>query len=238
MAHSEDLTAQRAAVIEGIRAAVPRGRLAVAFSGGVDSTLLLALALEALGAERVLAVTAHSASLAAAELAACQRLAGQLGARLELLRTHELERDDYRENPPNRCYFCKSELFERIGSELRGRDELAAVAYGATADDAGDFRPGARAASEHAVLAPLADAGMGKAEIRALSRAMGLETWDKPAHPCLASRIPYGQRVTEAKLQRIDRGEAILRGLGIRECRVRHHGEGAGLLARIEVPVA
>ncbi len=232
------LDEKRRAALRSIEAAVgPAGRLAVAFSGGVDSTLLLALACEALGPARVLAVTASSDSLAGDELAACQRIAARLGVRLLLLITRELEREGYRQNGPDRCYHCKSELFDRIDDEVLSREGVEAVAYGATADDVGDHRPGMIAAREHGVFAPLLDAGLGKAEIRALSDALGLETWDKPAQPCLASRIPYGQPVTPAKLRRIEEAEALLRGLGFRELRVRHHGADDEAMARIEVPL-
>lgn len=219
-------------------AAGPDGRLAVAFSGGVDSSLLLALAREALGAGRVLAVTAHSESLAGDELTACRRIAAGLGVRLLLLVTRELERDGYRQNGPDRCYHCKSELFDRIDEEVLAREGVRAVAYGATADDVGDHRPGMVAAREHGVLAPLLEAGLRKAEIRALSSALGLETWEKPAQPCLASRIPYGQPVTSLKLRRIEQAEALLRGLGFRELRVRHHGTDDDAMARLELPLA
>lgn len=228
-----ELEAKREAALADLRAAAPQGRLAVAFSGGVDSTLLLALAVEALGAERVLAVTARSEALATDELAQCRELAARLGVELRLLVTRELDRSGYVENAPDRCYHCKSELFERIDADLG--DDIVAVAYGAIVDDLGDHRPGLRAAREHAVVAPLAAAGLGKPEIRALSRALGLPTWDKPAQPCLASRIPYGQQVTSAKLSRIDAAERALRDAGVREGRVRHHGEAPELIARIEV---
>lgn len=226
-------------MLEALRAAAPApARLAVAFSGGVDSTLLLALAVEALGAARVLAVTARSESLAEDERGACERLARALGVRLMFIETRELARAGYRQNGPDRCYHCKTELFELIDRDVLAQQACAAVAYGVTADDLGDHRPGMRAAAEHGVLGPLADAGLGKAEVRALSRELGLETWDKPAQPCLASRIPYGQAVTPEKLSRIDRAEAAVRALGFRELRVRHHGEAPELIARVEVPAA
>lgn len=237
------LGGKRQAVIDSLRRSIPPqrgGRLAIAFSGGVDSTLLLALALEALPPEQVVAITARSESLPAAELEGCRRIAAGLGAALIEVRTEELARGGYRDNAGDRCYHCKTELFERIDDEVREAQDVAAVAYGATVDDLGDHRPGMRAAREHAVLAPLAEAGLTKAEIRELSRELGLETWDKPAHPCLASRIPYGQRVSAEKLSRIEGAEVVLRELGLDELRVRHHDQvgSHAPLARIEVPLA
>ena len=242
----DELTRLQDEVLRSIRAAVPspEEHLAVAFSGGVDSTLLLALAVEALGAERVLAVTAASESLPQSELAGCQALTAYLGVEHRLLRTRELQRQGYRDNAGDRCYYCKSELFEALAEELGGERgvRVAAVAYGATLDDLGDHRPGLRAAAEHGALRPLADAGLGKPEIRALARELGLPNWDKPAHPCLASRVPYGQEVNAGKLGMIERAEALLRGLGLSDLRVRHHEQsspsGVKHLARIEVPLA
>lgn len=228
---------QRANVIRLIQDRVPSGLLAVAFSGGVDSTFLLAIAVEALGAERVLAVTAQSDSLARSELAACKDLAAEIGVRLELLTTHELGREGYRKNGSDRCYHCKTELFVKIDA-IREREQIATVAYGANADDASDHRPGMQAADEHAVFAPLLEAGLSKADVRRLSAEMGLPTWDKPAQPCLASRIPYGQTVTEAKLARIDRAEAAVREHGFRELRVRDYGgDSQRPVARLELPL-
>lgn len=232
------LTAKRATAIARLRDAVPEGRLAVAFSGGVDSSLLLALACEALGTGRVVAVTARSESLANDELDACRSIAARVGARLVLLTTNEMARPGYRENGADRCYHCKTELFERIEDEVLAREGARAVAYGATADDVGDHRPGMRAAREHGILAPLLDAGLSKPEIRALSSELGLPTWDKPAQPCLASRIPYGQAVTPTKLRRIDEAEALVRRHGFKELRVRHHGGDHDAIARVEVPLA
>ncbi len=235
---SGELESKRQAVAGALRRAAGDGRLAVAFSGGVDSTLLLALACQALGPARVVAITARSESLAGDELALCRRTAARLEVELVLVRTRELARAGYQANGPDRCYHCKSELFEAIEDEVLAAHGVTAVAYGATADDLGDHRPGMTAAQEHHVLAPLADAGLSKAEIRALSQDQGLETWDKPAQPCLASRIPYGQQVTAGKLGQIEAGERLLRELGLRELRLRHHDQPGGPLARIEVAPA
>jgi uncharacterized protein len=203
--------------------------LLVAFSGGADSAYLAWAAHKALGS-RALAVTALSASFSAHDREQALAFAQSAGLRHESIETHEFDNPLYVANNPDRCYHCKDELFvemERLASE-RG---FAAIAYGINADDTHDFRPGHRAAAEHKVLAPLLDAGLSKAEIRALSRRAGLETWDRPASACLSSRIPYGTAVTEEILEQIERGESVLRELGFRQFRVRAHGE----LARIEV---
>ncbi len=208
------------------------GGVVVAFSGGVDSAYLLAVAHDILGRGCV-GATAVSPSLARDELAAARRTAAFIGARHVVVETSEYDDPRYRRNDLQRCYFCKHALFARLGvlaAELR----LPAVAYGANADALGDFRPGMRAAGEFAVRAPLLDAGLTKEEIRTLARARGLEVWDKPASPCLASRIPHGVPVTFTALRQIEDGERILHGLGFREVRVRHYGE----TARIEVPLA
>ncbi|MEW6252591.1 MAG: ATP-dependent sacrificial sulfur transferase LarE, partial [Planctomycetota bacterium] len=206
--------------------------------GGVDSAVALALAVRTLGAERVLAVTGRSPSVPPAELEAAAALAAELGAAHAFYDTHEFDDPQYVANPANRCYFCKSELYTRLG-RLAAERGFAAVVSGVNADDLGDFRPGIQAGDEHRVSAPLAEAGVTKAELRALAAEYGLAVHDKPASPCLSSRIPYGECVTLEKLQRVDAAETALRELGFRECRVRHHETGRGdALARIEVPAA
>jgi uncharacterized protein len=207
-------------------------RVAVAFSAGVDSTFVLKAAVDVLGPANVIAVTARSESLAGDELDATIDLARQLGAEHVIVDTRELDDPDYAANPVNRCYYCKSTLYERMGPIMRERG-IAHAVNGTNADDYGDYRPGLQAAEQFNVRAPAAEAGLTKQDIRELSARLGLPTFDKPAMPCLASRIPYGEAVTAEKLRMIERGEAYLRGsLGLTDCRVRHHGT----LARIEVP--
>jgi uncharacterized protein len=201
----------------------------VAFSGGVDSTFLLKVAHDVLG-DRAVAVTALSASYARAEFEDARRFAGQIGARQILIETDELEKLGYHENSPERCFFCKDELFTKLWP-LAAREGLKYVVYGEIADDRGDHRPGARAARQHNVRAPLADAQLSKLEIRRLSRELGLPTWDKPSMACLSSRIPYGSEVTPQKLAMVEKAEDVLRSLGLRQYRVRHHDT----IARIEV---
>jgi len=194
--------------------------LVVAYSGGVDSAYLLAEAHAALGSQ-VLGVIADSASLPRHALAEALVLAEQIGAHVEVVKTGELDNPDYASNPPNRCYFCKAELFTNLDALARERG-FRAIAYGENADDMKSERPGRKAAAEFAVLAPLRDAGLTKAEIRALSRELGLPTADAPAQPCLSSRIPWGTPVTVAALDMVERGEASVRALGFRVFRVRH----------------
>ncbi len=208
-------------------------RVAVAFSAGVDSTFVLKVAAETLGSRNVIAVTGKSESLAEGELEESVRLARSMGVEHVLLETHEIDDPNYAANPVNRCYFCKSELYARLDTFIAERGLNAAV-NGINADDYADWRPGIQAASEHTVRAPCAEAGMSKQDIRALSERMGLPTFDKPASPCLSSRIQYGETITPAKLKQIERAEAFLHSLGFRECRVRHHNN----MARIELPVA
>lgn len=201
----------------------------VAFSGGVDSTFLGWAARDALG-ERAVLVTADSESYPEGELDEARRLARLIGLRHLVVETREVENPAYAENPPNRCFFCKEELFTRL-EPLAAAEGFRQLVYGATVDDLGDHRPGMASARERGVRAPLVEAGLGKAEIRQLSRAFGLPTWDKPAMACLSSRFPYGTRITPEKLRQVDRAEAFVRSLGFRNFRVRHHGE----LARLEV---
>ena len=203
--------------------------IVVALSGGADSAYLAWAANRAMGS-RALSVTALSPSFAAYDREIVEQLVQKLALRHEFIETHEMENPRYRANQPDRCYFCKDELFSVLDNLARSRG-FAAVAYGVNADDTLDFRPGHRAASEHKVLAPLLDAGLSKSDIRALSQRAGLPTWDRPASACLASRIPYGTEVTPARLSLVERSEAALRELGFRQFRVRVHDN----LARIEI---
>ncbi len=216
------------------------GSAVVAFSGGVDSSVVAAVAARTLG-ERALAVTAISPALATGELDGARLVAGAVGIAHETITTAELMREGYRVNGPDRCYHCKSELYERLG-ELAARRGFAALLSGANADDEGDWRPGLRAAAEHGVVHPLLEAGLGKDEVRALARSLGVPSAGKAASPCLASRLPYGTPVDPEALARIDRAELALKELGYRELRVRHFGElgrvelGAGELPRALAP--
>jgi uncharacterized protein len=205
------------------------GRVIVAFSGGVDSSYLAWAAQRALG-DGALAVTAVSASYPESHRAMAERIVGEFGLSHRFVETRELEDPDYRANRPDRCYHCKSELF-RVLDRVAGELGFDAVAYGVNTDDTRDFRPGQRAAEEHAVLSPLLDAALSKAEIRALSRAAGLPTAELPASACLSSRLPYGTEVTPERLRQVEQGEQALHALGFRQVRLRHHGP----LARVEV---
>jgi pyridinium-3,5-biscarboxylic acid mononucleotide sulfurtransferase len=205
------------------------GSVIVAFSGGADSAYLAYLAKTVLG-DRALAVTAESASYPDSHRALANRVAQEFQLAHEVIYTRELERPEYRANPANRCYYCKDELYHHLTALARARG-FAVVVDGSNADDRGDYRPGRQAAREHGVRSPLDEAELSKDEIRLLSRHAGLPTWDVPASACLSSRIPYGEEVTEEKLRIIERAEAVLRDLGFRVFRVRHHDT----LARLEI---
>jgi pyridinium-3,5-biscarboxylic acid mononucleotide sulfurtransferase len=201
----------------------------VAFSGGVDSTLLARAARDALG-ERAVLVTADSETYPAGELAEARALAALIGLRHVVVRTDELANPEYAKNGANRCFFCKEELFTQL-APIAEREGCRALVYGANVDDLGDHRPGMQSARQRGVRAPMIDAALTKAEIRELSRALGLPTWDKPSFACLSSRFQYGDRITAEKLRQIDAAEAFMKELGFRQFRVRHHDR----LARIEL---
>jgi uncharacterized protein len=236
MAHATDpiddtVLAKEQALADWLRA---RGSALVGFSGGVDSAYLACVATDVLGRDRLLAVIGRSASFPAAQWQTARDVAARFGLPVLEVDTAELEDPRYAANPVNRCYFCKQELWSRLVPIARERG-LAAVLDGTNADDLADYRPGARAAAEHGVLSPLALLGIRKTEIRVLSRARGIPTWEQPSAPCLSSRVPYGTAVTPARLRRIEAAEAALRALGIGgDLRVRFHGD----LARVEIPAA
>ncbi|MFP8881349.1 MAG: ATP-dependent sacrificial sulfur transferase LarE [Myxococcota bacterium] len=226
MEPSSEIDAKQTALESELRSA---GRVLVAFSGGVDSSYLAFAASRLLG-DDALAVTALSASYPQAHRAMAEKVSADFQIAHRLVSTHELDVAEYRANAPDRCYHCKTELFDVLGAL---RDELGfdAVAYGINTDDTGDFRPGHRAADEHGVLSPFLSAGLGKSEIRALSRRAGLPTADLPASACLSSRLPYGTSVTPERLRQVEQGEERLRALGYRQVRLRHHGA----MARVEI---
>ena len=223
-----DIAAKRATLLANIAS---HGSCAVAFSGGVDSAVVANAAQEALG-ENAVAITGTSASLAAGELEHAVEIARLISIRHRVIRTDEFQQDAYLRNAPDRCYHCKTELYtqlERVLPELG----VNVILNGANADDAGDYRPGMTAAAEHSVHSPLLECGITKAEVRQLAAHWNLPVWDKPASPCLSSRVAYGEEVTPARLAMVDAAEQFLRGKGLRVCRVRYH---RGDLARIEVP--
>jgi uncharacterized protein len=208
------------------------GPTIVAFSGGLDSGYLLHVAHRVLG-ERVLALTARSPSYPESELEEAQEFCRRRGIRHRVVDSHEVENPDYAKNPANRCYYCKTELFE-IADRVAAAEGASTVCYGAITDDLGDHRPGMQAAREHEARAPLVEAGLSKAEIRELARQEGVELWDKPSFACLSSRFPYGTSITPERLRQIDRCEAAVRALGFRQLRARYHGD----LVRLEVEPA
>jgi uncharacterized protein len=202
----------------------------VAFSAGADSTLVAKVAADELG-DRALAVTSASESLAERELREALEYAESLGVQHRVIYTDELSNPDYLANPTNRCYHCKTTLYTHL-SALALEEGYRHVANGLNVDDLGDYRPGLQAANEHAVRAPLQEAGLTKSDVRAISKLLDVPTWDKPAMACLSSRVPYGEEITREKLSQIDQAEQFLRDLGYRQLRVRHHGQ----VARIELP--
>jgi len=214
-------------LLEGLK---PLGRLIVAFSGGVDSSVVVAAAARALGTENVVAVTALSETLPERELREATELARSLGVTHRIIETRELDEEQFQANAPDRCYHCKTELWKKI-MEIARETGFKNLADGVNAGDTLDFRPGIRASDEAGVLHPLAKAGAGKAEVRAMARSLGLSNWDKPSQACLSSRFPYGDRITPEALQRVEAAEEFLHGVGLSGFRVRIHGE----MARIEV---
>jgi uncharacterized protein len=228
--NAEAGTAQTAARLHALELRlVQLGRLMVAYSGGVDSAFLAGTAHRVLG-NNMLAVLADSASLARRDMEQACEFARSLGMPLHVVATEELDKPEYARNDANRCFHCKDELFAAMKA-LGGKLGFDSIAYGMNADDTKDYRPGQRAAKEHAVLAPLAEVGLTKLEVRALAKAAGYPLWDRPAAPCLSSRVEYGRTVTREVLEQVEKAEESLRQLGFRELRVRHHGE----LARVEI---
>ena len=204
-------------------------RVVIAFSGGVDSALLLKAA-SVSGLSEVLAVTGRSESMAVEELSLAGEITSSLNVRHRIIETNELQDANYSSNPPDRCYFCKKELFGRL-NEIAKKEDFPFILDGTNADDAGDRRPGRRAAEEEGVESPLLDAGLSKDDIRRLSRTLDLPTWNKPATPCLSSRFPYGRKITAKALERVGKAETFIKKSGVKELRVRSHSD----VARIEI---
>lgn len=205
------------------------GRVIIAFSGGVDSTFLLKAA-SISGLEEIIAVTAVSESIPEEELTFTKEITAQLNIAHRMITTDEMNDENYSNNPPDRCYYCKKELFTRL-KKIASDEGFSHILDGSNLDDMKDWRPGRRAAKELDVISPLSEAGLGKQEIRELSKGLGLSTWDKPSSPCLASRFPYGQKITSDSLGRVGRAERFIRQFGLKELRVRDHGD----TARIEI---
>jgi uncharacterized protein len=225
----DDAPDREAALVAWLRA---RGRVAIGFSGGVDSAYLAVVARRALGPDAVLAIIGRSASYPAEQWMAARRVADDFDVAVLEIDTDELADPRYAANPSNRCYFCKTELWTKLVPAAAARG-FHTVVDGTNADDLGDYRPGAQAAREHAVASPLAELGFTKEEIRARSHALGLPTWQQPSSPCLSSRLPYGTGVTAERLQQVERAESALRTIGVTgDLRVRYHGN----LARVELP--
>lgn len=229
-----ELAPELAAKTENLVAVLEElGAVLVAYSGGVDSALVLKVAHEVLGPERAAGCLAISPSIPPREIALAQKHAEEMHARLLITHTHEMEREGYVQNSPQRCYFCKNTLFTEL-HDIARREGFKFIADGFNVDDQGDYRPGMRAAKELEIRSPLAEAGFGKKDIRALSKVLGLPTWNKPAAACLSSRIPYGTPVTVEALERIGKAEEFLQDMGFEGSRVRHYSD----MARIEVPPA
>ncbi len=226
---ADDLTGKHERLLEIVRS---YGSVIVAYSGGVDSTLVAEIAHIEIGPARALIVTADSPSLAQYELEAASTLAQDRGWNLRTIATAELQDERYARNDGARCYYCKNELYEHL-SRIASQEGITTIVNGANRDDLSDYRPGMEAAKQYSVRSPLVDAEFGKDDIRRLARALGLPNWEKPAQPCLSSRIPYGTTVTVGALQMISDAERHLRSLGFEECRVRHHGD----TAKVEIPL-